>query len=439
MAFKRIDYKNQQPRNNNSVTVAQTSLQLLAPVFQKQYQNAMAVNGYPCVFYSVLQAGRRCSCSFNLNKQPDADGITPIFDEQGDANLEFISSMLGGSSFSIDRYATRRNLSEKQVKDATQIDHEDINRTSKIGERRIDTSRDTELDSPKTRDVLSKQREVDRSNFPNDDVFIEDPSSVEDVLSGQGSAVACGICFGTGFIGGFSIHKGFKADLDTTWEPSTSRGFTVSKVNLPHAYESVDSEGYLEWTVVLPRGAINIEVIKVFNNRTPLWSGFTLEIKNDEFPTFEQINYLSLLKFCNGRPATVRLSVSALLDVFVMTHVTFQIMMSSIPTFIDYPHLNKTSDTTVLDAIDQVQLNVAPEVPLIKPYDLIFDRVFNKLWRITTVDDFIDRIQNEHGHNCNARVVQEFETLWQILPRRNERSSRRYYKPFSLNGNFRSR
>jgi hypothetical protein len=122
----------------------------------------------------------------------------------------------------------------------------------------------------------------------------------------------------------------------------------------------------------------------------------------------------------------------------MFTHLSMQIMLSAMPTYIDYPHLSKTSDPTVLDAIDAVQLNVAPEVPIVKPFDLLFDRVFNKLWRVTTVDVMTDRILNQHGTSCNARVVQEFESLWQIIPRKNERSSMRYYKQIPANVNQKS-
>ncbi len=433
MAFRRTAQRNPQPRNQNSVAVARTSLELLAPVVQQQYINALAVNGYDCLFYSVLQHGRRCSCTFAIDAAPPNDGVAPIFDDKGNGSIEFISSMLGNSTFSIDRYGKRKNLPEsKTTKDAT-ISYEDSKNRIDV----IDNLKDTDLVNDRARQILPKTKKLANSNFPEDVVLIEGAEIEvnDDVGSGQNSSAACGVCFGTGYIGGFAIHKGFKNDLDASWNAVSMQGFTITKVTHPYVFESVDNTGFIEWTVTLPKGAFAVEAIRVFNSRIPLWSGFGLDIKNAEFSTYEQLNYVSLLRFCNGLPATIRLSIDNYPDVFTMTHISLQLLMSDIPTYFDYPHLSKTSDTSVLDAVDQIQLNVTPEVPLVKPYDVVYDRVFNKLWRVTSVEDFVDRLQNQHGTSCNARLIQENEALYQLMPRQNERSTRRYAKIFPKNGN----
>ena len=67
MGFKHSRNVPPSPKNNTSVDVARSTLQQLAPVIVKQYQNALAVNGYDCqsiliLLYKKLDADDYLKC-----------------------------------------------------------------------------------------------------------------------------------------------------------------------------------------------------------------------------------------------------------------------------------------------------------------------------------------------------------------------------------------
>ena len=64
-----------------------------------------------------------------------------------------------------------------------------------------------------------------------------------------------------------------------------------------------------------------------------------------------------------------------------------------------------------------MQLYLSPLIYQAGPYDIIYDTIQKKYWRITTDTDFKDRLRNIQGWDVQARLVQQYE-IYSWLPSR---------------------
>jgi hypothetical protein len=432
MGFQHNSRKNPTPKNNESVEVARTSLQYLAPVIQKQYMNALAVNGFESIFYSRMTSGRRCTCTYAHPSVDDpslAQQGNKFFTESGAATPEGLQTMLQDSDFQILDYRSRRQATD--LKKPTKVIS--VNHEGKVS--RGEFKHSGNLDDDEATYVDTNE---DTSPFDNLDGGLETELNLGDEVIGPDGSIttgnSCGICYGTGYVGGFSMFRGVKITLDATTPVFNAKGFLVRSDLFPNAFESHDSaEAWVEFTTILPRSTVSVESIKLVDKNKALWSGFALEISNTLDPTWRRVAQSNLAYYCNGKPSKIRVHTIDTQAPFKFTHVEIQLLLSSDPTYIDFPHLSKTSDQSVLESIDSVSLNFTPEIPLVQAYDVVYDRVFNKLWRITSAEETIDRIQNVHGHGANARLIQAHEVLNLLMPRPDAPSARRGVKLHSAN------
>jgi hypothetical protein len=430
MAFKHLAVRNQTPRNDKAVRVATTSLQQMAPLFQKQYENALEVNGYDCLYFMIKRTGRVCTCR---SAPAQTQTGTVQLDDDGKASPEDINRILTGSDFKINSYGPTNKSGFDDLQIGLSTSEEQAPGKSRSSSKRGKTMDDFEASSVDISIPNSRNQ-----GYETDDPAIE---SDNDNPIGHGTDLACAVCFGTGFVGGFDLFRGVKITCDTTHEPSTITGLRLKNTVHPYVFESFKVGATADFKVLLPRGAVSIESVRVFENTSTLWGGYKIEVFDDVWTTPVELTGMGpqLLQFCTGRECTVRLTVTdkaaASLDSpFRFSHIDIQVLMSDVPTRIDYPHFNHTSDPAVLDGTQEVSLNLPPTVPYCYPNDMVFDKQTHKLWRIESSEDFTDRILNPHGYTCQARLVQPFELLSLVSARFH--SPRRSAKLMPLNGNW---
>jgi hypothetical protein len=100
------------PANRGAVQTARSAVDILARAQQEKTINALAVEGYPCQYYSYKKLGTVCTCSTGVGPAitptslPTAPGVH-VLDTDGNASPNHIRAMLQGSTISINRYGTR--------------------------------------------------------------------------------------------------------------------------------------------------------------------------------------------------------------------------------------------------------------------------------------------------------------------------------------------
>lgn len=369
-------------RNSKSVAIAQQKIQQVADMAQEQYVNALAVNGYDALIYNRLTSGRRCTCSTVFNH-----AATQVLDSNGHATEAHIQSLLTGAEFSIEDYGVQVNPkpSATGIQMIKSLSPEDYPVESIYGRHKVSP----EMSDPLATDVVETQN--------LEDAFAE-------VNLGAVTAQKCALCYGSTYVGGYSLHNGNRFVLDATYPTCELMGYTVANETYPNLLKRTDNSGYIAFIVTLPVGVVSVDRIKVWNNSTEL-NSYALRIGTN-LTNLTTLDTGTILEYATGTPCLIVVS-----EVDDFSHVELQFNMSTVPTYIEYPRLSKTGDLSVLEAIDSVQIIVSPLVPSVQPWDIIVDNVFKKSWRVTSSNWFNDRNLNVHGWDVQARLVQSYEVF----------------------------
>ncbi len=385
MAFKFPSNRRLHDKNTKAVPVAIDRIKTVAPIVQERYHNAFQVNGFPCVVYNKMYTGVKCSCTLGRESSP----VLPLLDDKGNAAPDHIQSMLMDSGFGIEDYGIRPNQER-----AGKVFTVDSNNTKK----------------------KSFQPDVDLGNPLSTEVEADLNSSFLELEPDRATTGKCGICFGTGFVGGFNVHNGMRLVFSSVSEHNAF-GYTVDQMVTPHSFSQNDPSGYVDFRVTLPFGATRLDALNFWNNQT-LLSGVTAQI-GQTTTGLVPLDKASLLAHCIGTPVVIRISGCA-----QFTHVEIQFNLTGETTYLEYPHFTKTGDLNVLDAVGNVQILVSPKVYNVQPWDIIVDlhdRSSPRYWRVLDNTDFKDRNANVHGWEVNARLVQPYE-IYRHLPLRQQNS-----------------
>lgn len=383
MSFKFPSNRRLHDKNTKAVPVAIDRIKTVAPIVQERYHNAFEVNGFPCVIYNKMYTGLKCSCTLGKELSP----VIPLLDEKGNAAADHIQSMLTGSNFSIEDYGTRPN--QENSNKPFVIDSNNTKKKSFQPEHEIDNPLATDIEADINASFL--ELEADRAT------------------TGK-----CGICFGTGFVGGYNVHNGMRLVLSSV-NDHTAYGYTVDQTVTPHSFTQDSPDGYVDFIVTLPFGASRLDALNIWNNQTVV-SDVTAYIGPSE-TGLVPLTKTSLLSFCTGVPVLIRISGCT-----EFTHLEVQLNLTGETTYLEYPHFTKTGDLNVIDAISNVQILVSPKVYQVQPWDIIVDihdRTNPRYWRVLDNTDFKDRNANVHGWEVNARLVQAYE-IYKNLPLRHQ-------------------
>lgn len=380
MAFKMPSNRKLHPQNSKVVDKAIDRIKTTAPIAQEKYWNAFRVNGYTCNVFNILGQGIKCTCSY----KGTSGSIAPILDENGNAPDSFIQSMIsGGLSYGIEEYGTEPTNPLKPNTKITQLDTHSTVPTNRVENTNLDT--------------------------PNMDFTIEDFTE-EDLNPTLSNATSnkCGICFGSGYVGGFELCFGNRIVLDSTYKETKQFGYTIDTVASPNVFEQmVEQDSYVEFTVTLP---VSVFYISALNLKCNVESAYGIIEASLDGNTYTEVSPSNLKNYCVGYPIKLRVS-----ECSIFTHLEIQLVLSDEVTYLEYPKMNKTGDISVLDDTGDVLIYVSPKIPLIKPKSIIVDNTLGKIWRVINVGDHKDRNINIHGWEVNARLVQSYE-LFTILP-----------------------
>lgn len=375
--------------NARAADVAEKAVNEILPVQQQRAYDAFRVQGISCIHYSRLLSGRKCICSASQKQ------LGGLLNEQGKASPETINQFLTGNmSFNVTPY----NFDQDYA----------IPGTNSSGA----TSPQAPADPYQgVFDIKTLGEEFPFADVTNEKDFGDNgpvnPTTIDDIVGDFDSGflgigdVACPICFGTSFIGGYAPYHAFRsvltvADLQpldtaaidmlkTPWSITTTKGFKV--------------------VVTLPKGAIGVDSFKVYNMYKPVGAVF----KIDGQPIS---NIPTLLSYCDGLRHLLEADFS---DTF--THLEMQFNLTTESVYFEFPKRPSSSDTSLLERMEPFQIIMSPNVPTVDTEDVITESQLGKTLIVQNDNPWITRARAALGREVQVRVVQPQE-IYNILPKR---------------------
>ncbi len=375
------------PANARAADVAERMVRDIIPVQQRRYYDAFRVQGIQCIHYSRLDQGRRCSCN--------ASGkiLNGLLNEEGKASSSTINQIINGSmSFEVIPYEEGydSNRPDEASPYATVNKHQGV----------FDRVRAT--DGTPFEHTYEEGTEAFGDDGPLQKVDIDELLGDVDITSYGMSDVACPVCFGSGFVGGFAPFHSYRHVMACT--DVVSVGGQLDLVKRPYSVQEATS-----WSakITLPRGALAIESFKVWNYTTVVPTTWTID--GVPVTTDKQI-----LAFCNGHPHLVQATFAGPRS---FSHVEIQFTMSSESLYFEFPKRPLSADTSLLERMEPFQIVMSPNIPRLNAQDVIVESQLGKALVVQTVNPWQSRDLNVLGPECNVRVTQPQE-LYRLLPAR---------------------
>lgn len=375
------------PANARASDVASRAIQEILPAQQLRNYSAVRVQGYAGLLYNHLTQGRKCTCQATQKHLNTRLGL------DGKAKPGVINELLTGKSvFDVTPYASvparDRPFSNEVSPDAPRNKHQGV----------FDVVSDSEFDYPTVRVPLGPDF---GDNGPiNPDFDIETLVGDFDASHIGFTDATCGVCFGHGFVGGYAP---FHANRIVLTVDDVSLG--AASINFTKKPWSVESDTFT-FNVVLPYGAIGVDVFRVMNNHLPVTANFTID--------GVAADLISVVARCDGRPHLVAVTLP---HTHEWTHVELQFILSDQSAYFELPKLNKGSDTSQLEQLEPFSVVMSSNVPNLQSQDIIVESTFGKVLIVQNSNWWNTRNRDVLGWECQVRVLQPQE-IYGILPKR---------------------
>ena len=383
------------PANARAADVASQAVEGIMSIQQDRTLNAFRVQGYQGILYSHLKQGKTCSCQ-SSNKT-----LNTRLGEDGKAPLGMINELLSGQmSFDVSAYGSNNKAS-------------DLNATSPSAQGVFQGVFDN-VALPGTygsqRDVLAGKSQGDNGQLNTVDIDSLIQNFDTSVLGF--TDVSCAVCFGTGFIGGFSPFNTNRLVFTVT----DANYITPSAIDYLAKPWSCESETFTIQTV-LPQGAVSLDSFRVLYGFNTLNANFSIDNVAVTMPQ-------QVLAFCDGKSHTIKITIVPNLnssDEYLAnpnwTHVELQFATSETSAFFEFPKLSKGSDIAQFEQLEPFQIILSPNIPSVISLDVIVESTFGKALVVQNSNWWNSRNRNVLGWECQVRAIQPTE-LYRILPRR---------------------
>lgn len=375
------------PANGRAVDVAQRAIQEILPVQQMRYHDAFRVQGFQGVLYNRLHQGPKCTCK-SSQKQ-----LATRLDERGKASPTTINELMTGVTFDVSAYG--RNESPRVYDPFNSI----------VAPDAPDNKYQGVFDNVSTQEDGLPTRVVDKGYGDNGPIDIEidlDAIANDFDLNSLGhSEVACAVCFGSGFTGGYTPLYGRRivrscADVELQ---------ATDVIDAMHSPWRCSTQGF-KFVETLPFGAVALDAMRVMKDHRPVGANFTID--------GQAVNDISVLRYCDGRPHVIEVSFPELVE---FTHVEIQFKTSVDDAFFEFPRVSKSSGTELLENTEPFQIILSPMIPQVHVEDIFTDSTYGKAMIVQSVNDWNTRTRQVLGWEVQVRVLQPTE-IYNVLPRR---------------------
>jgi len=376
------------PANARAADVATKAIYEILPAQQMRTYNAFRVQGYQGLLYNRLQQGRKCTC------QASQKQLNSRLDRDGKATVGAINQLLTGSAtFDVSPYGSTPHRDSPFTNEVSPL--APVNPFQGV----FDVVGTDLHDHPSTR--ISDEPTFGDNGPLDPMVDIEQLVGDFDAAHLGFTDVTCGVCFGTGFVGGYAPFHGQRIILTPA-----DVNLGLSTIDYTAKPWSATTEQSFSVSLVLPLGALGLDSLKLWNGYRPCVANFSVDgtpIAND----------IQILKYCDGRVHTLEVTAPET----KWTHLELQLALSVESPYFEFPKLTKGSDTSLLEQLEPFQIIMSPNVPSVRPEDVIVESTFGKTLIVQNSNWWNTRKQDVLGWECNVRVIQPQE-LYRILPAR---------------------
>lgn len=394
------------PRNTYAVGVARETIEALAPVAQRQLQNAITGDGRHCLLYIPRIGGLRCTCS---NEDP--------LDLNGKMHPEVMHSLLESTGMDIGEYETPRNTNPNTV----QITDNPTKITN--GFKVSDASPRYRSDGYKAKVFNLDQLEDENFDADDFDIKLDNSFSKKPIPTLQNgfiptvnvSTTSCPICLGIGWVGGFELYGGTRLVLPAS---SASRFDGCKLVDGTPDYVSAPEGSRIVYdNVMLPAGVERLDEISLWSGREKV--AFKLFVDGTEISAEDLVNSF------DGRYH--QLIFGSLFNTNI-THITLQYGTTDI--LIDVSKKVVSNNSTIYDQQTEVTLVLPPVTQKELKGAIVYDSTDGKLYRITSNNSAQTQGGWLQSLDLDARIIQPYE-LTSLLPKMNRIKRKRFGGSFN--------
>lgn len=376
------------PANARAADVAEKAINEIIPVQQARYYSAFRVQGIRCVLYNRLKNGRKCTCKANDKT------YNGILGKDGKAEPGALNQMLTGDmEFSVTDYAHGLDrLFGPTVKD-TPSPFAPVNKYQGVFD--IATTQD---DNIPFAHVMPEGGSGD--NGPVSPVTIDDLVGGWDAGAMGHSDMACPVCFGSGFIGGYVPFNTFRSVL-TVADVQLDIDSELDTLQRPWVARSVG----FDVVITIPRGAMQVDSFRVYNGVKPINATYTI----DGTPVNSTQD---ILNKADGKRHLLHAKFDS-----KFTHFEMQYNLSEECAYFEFPRRPSSSDTALLEQMEPFQVIISPNVPQLDSQDMITESQQGKTLIVMNANPWESRKRSGLGYEVQVRVLQPAE-IARILPRR---------------------
>lgn len=374
--------------NARAADVAEKAIQEIMPEMQQRYMSAFRPQGVQCVHYNRLTNGRKCNC------QTSQKQINGLLGKDGKADIGTINSLItGNTNFGVTPY----NFNQQRVTGSDNSQSSPLAPVNKYQGVFDILTRDEEIPMA---DLLGGRESGVGDNGAVEEMTIDEMVSDFDAGSLGFNDVACPICFGTGYVGGFTPFHGHRQVLTVTDMQIDPEG-SIDLLKSPFVAEAK----FFNVVVRLPRGAIGIDVFRVWDGENP--TGAVISIDGNKIT-----NTLQILNYCDGKQHLINAS-----NLTRFTHLEMQFNLSTESVYFEFPRRPSSANTALLEQTEPFQIILSPNVPTMEAQDIIVEQMLGKVLVVQNVNPWNSRQRNVLGWEAIVRVIQPME-LYRILPGR---------------------
>jgi hypothetical protein len=422
------------PANARAVDVAKRAVAKITDTQNRRYDAAFQVQGYSGILYTKLKNGLACMCR----------GKAKLFSrlsEDGKMDVGTMNELLsGGQNFGILPYGTKQADTQAYKEETVRwnpsmpafgivgssnsltpsntlpsiFSTDSDTPTTIVGSHFDRYGTDNSLD-PSVSTVLPQEL---KGNIVSSSIkgYVDVSGDMEsireemDVINiTEHSDYACPVCFGSGFVGGWSILNGWRKVL-VPFDESTAVLDPDTTIEVRDYFPSASiPSGRISWKLSIPKGGVSVDAFKVWNGETiirPLSILIDGSIINSEH---------GVLRYCDGAVHTITVLLDSTPEFPIsISHVELQINQSLQSANFELPKNTRDGQVDKLDSLLPFQIVLSPLIPLISSSDLIAESTMGKHLLVTEVTDWKTNRRVGLGWEAQVRVAQPQEILTRL-------------------------
>lgn len=389
-------------RGFHNLPVAQSAIDNTVARANRQYVEAINVDGVRYLHWSRALEGFVCTCKRVKDEQTAGDGLSS-------------SLTINDPSFSPSISDPWSSLEVRSVNSNRQVRYDGI--TPLPDGNEVGRVKDAEVDNEAFRvdfnnDLRVQDTDPDKTYFENIIEALGNPFGA--------SSAQCGICLDTGFVNGYKLSGGDRIIFDASGQIPVLEytSFIIDKQKFPSVFTlPAGGPGYVSWVWEVPtyfkralsltvrnnvKPAKNIRIeYKPFQETENLWKALTTEVINS----------------FAGNPTKIIIRVSSTsnsdYDAIEFTHLEISLQYKDWSKM-QMPPLSENANEAVLESPIQTSVVVPPTQYGVKPKDFFYDYKYDKMWKVVDVTDGKTANQQIFNWQVNLRLLLNSETA-QVL------------------------